>query len=123
MENTIADFILTVVVEAILFAIFGLAGKENWQHFGIINIVTRVMLNAYLLYTVKDDTISMGVFIGLIVAELIICIIEAVYYLTSLKFTDGKSHRRRCIIYSAIANAASFLLGLWVFQNMWIGLF
>ena len=64
----------------------------------------------------------MRAFKELIVAEFAICIIEAVYYCSRLGRYEGKPSRLLCIMYAIAANAASFLLGLFVFDKLWADL-
>ncbi|MBO4485491.1 MAG: hypothetical protein J5738_08895 [Lachnospiraceae bacterium] len=64
----------------------------------------------------------MRAFIGLIVAEVAIGIIEAVYYCIRLGRYEVKPSRFRCIMYAIATNAASFLLGLVVFDKLWADL-
>ena len=125
ITSIVLCYLLTIIVEGILFALFGLArfpNTGNWKHFFIINTVTQVLLNIYLVCAVKGEAFSSGEFAGLLIAEFAICIIEAVYYCVRLGRYEGKPSRWRCIKYAIAANAASFLLGLFVFDKLWADL-
>lgn len=117
--NVITCYILTIIIEAIFFAWFELSSSKNWLRFWAINTVTQVLLNIYLLNAPKGN----GGLIGLILAEIIICAIEAAFYCMTLRRWDKKISPRVCIWYAVVANAASFLLGLLIFDKSWGGLF
>ena len=121
--NVITCYLLTLLIEGAIFAGFRFSGKKNWMHFFIINTITQIILNFYLVCNVTEGTQMFGVLIGLIMIELLIFIIEALYYSASLRGKDGKLLYGRSFGYAFTANLASFLLGILLFETMWMTMF
>ena len=119
--NVIANYALTLSIEGILFVLFGFAvKKKNWLHFLIINTVTQIALNVWLVLTVGNGWYWYDVFEGLVTIEIGILIVEAVYYAITLRGKDNTPKRRRSLLYGLVANATSFLLGYMVLYNLWM---
>lgn len=91
--------VATILIE---FVVLLLLGERNRLILGssvVINILTNVPLNLFLYYI--DDS-----FTTIIIAEVIIMIVEALWYFLFLR------NLSRAFVYSILCNAISFLIGI-----------
>lgn len=95
--------ILTLLIEGIVFYLFGFREKRSWIIFLIINLITQGGLNAMI----TGPIIGPYWMFGFIFGEIIILIVEMIAFISMLK--EGKKSRRA--IYTIAANLASLILG------------
>lgn len=93
----------TLIIEGIVFLLFGFRTKRDAAVFLTVNILTQAALNIIIL----TETNTAFLMVELIFLEIIIFIIEAVAY--CLLFTERSKAER--IVFSFIANLASLFIG------------
>lgn len=93
----------TLIIEGIVFILFGFRTKRDTAVFLTVNILTQAALNVIIL----TETNTAFLMVELIFLEIIIFIIEAVAY--CLLFTERSKGER--IVFSFIANLASLFIG------------
>ena len=105
--------IVTLVSELIVLKLFRYPfSKVNLICFFIINVITNLSLNIWL---VKCSSSPMAGFIFLIsmcVLEPLIIIIESIFFAGVLKDAEGKRHPIKSLIYGVVANIFSVIVGL-----------
>lgn len=118
-------YILTLLLEGILLIPFGFASKKrNWIHFLIANTVTQIILNLFLVYNVTDHMTKGIAFIYFFFIELVIFIIEAVYYGITLREKNGDDVEGGKVVgYAFIANLASLVIGSIIFDKVLVEMF
>ena len=103
-----ATLIPTLIVEGILFWLFGFREKHSWLVFAAVNVFTQICLHLAVGPTM---TISgwhfLNYFLLMLIPELIIWAAEAAAYAALLR-EHGRSRR---IGYALLANAVSFAVG------------
>ncbi|MBP5491823.1 MAG: hypothetical protein J6Y08_03170 [Clostridiales bacterium] len=99
----------TLVVEFIVMLCFRLMKIKNFLHFLLINLITQILLNSVLLGTgglrVSDEL----QFIIWAITEILIIVIEALYYKSKLKNKEGDPCPTRGIAFGITANIVSLL--------------
>lgn len=96
--------ILTLIIEAIIFWLYGFRHKKSWIAFLAINLVTQGALNIWLN---GFAPINSYLFLTLIFAEFFIIIAEATLFLALIK-EQSKSAR---VLYVLVANTLSLIAG------------
>jgi len=95
--------VLTLIIEGMIFLLFGYRKKASWIAFLIINLITQGGLNALI----TGPNLSPYWVIGFIFGEIIILIAEAIAFASLVKeFKKGKA-----VLYSVLANTASLIAG------------
>ncbi|MBO4485493.1 MAG: hypothetical protein J5738_08905 [Lachnospiraceae bacterium] len=123
-SGAIGCYILTLIFEGLVLFAFKLASKKkNWIHFLIANTVTQIILNVYLVNNVTERDTSFFVLLYFLFIEVIICIIEAVYYGLTLRKKDGGKAGGMAVLYACTANTVSLVLGGLVYAKMWLEIF
>jgi len=92
--------ILTLVIEGVVFFLFGYRKKASWLAFLAINIVTQGALNAMLTGP------SLGSF-GFIFGEFVVLAAELIAFICFVR----EFGKRRAAAYTVAANVASLILG------------
>ncbi len=122
--GAVSCYILTLIFEGIMLITFGFASKKkNWMHFFIANTVTQIILNLYLVFNVSDYDTTFIAFLHFLLIEIIIFIIEAVYYLITLRKKDGARARVKAVVYAAVANLTSLIMGGIIYAKVWFEMF
>jgi hypothetical protein len=95
----------TLLIEAIVFYLFGYRRKESWLIFLIINLITQGVLNIWLngSFTPLDSYIIFSMIFG----EILVLIVEMIAFLIFVK----EHHRLRIASYVIIANLLSLVAG------------
>lgn len=96
--------ILTLIIEAIVFWLYGFRKKNSWLAFLIINLITQGALNIWLNGSVP---LASYLVFSLIFAEFFVFIAEIVLFLTLIK----EHSRRRTVLYVIAANFLSLFAG------------
>lgn len=95
--------VLTLIIEGMIFLLFGYRKKASWIAFLIINLITQGGLNALL----TGPNLSPYWMIGFILGEIIVLITETIAFASLVKeFRKGKA-----VLYSISANTASLIAG------------
>jgi len=94
---------LTLLIEGIVFLLFGYRQKRSWLVFFMINMITQIGLNVMLTGP------SLGSYwgFGFILGEIVVFIVE----LIAFSFLVKEFRKRRTVLYAITANAASLILG------------
>lgn len=106
MESAAAHFLrvsFTLIIEGIVFLLFGFRTKRDAAVFLTVNILTQAALNVIIL----TETNTAFLMVELIFLEIVIFIIEAVAY--CFLFTERSKDER--VVFSFIANLASLFIG------------
>lgn len=93
----------TLIIEGIIFLLFGFRARRDIAVFLTINIITQAALNIIIL----SETNTCFLTVELIFLEFLIFIIESVAY--CLFFTERSKDER--VVFSLIANFASLIIG------------
>lgn len=96
--------ILTLIIEAIVFWVFGFRSRRSWVVFLIMNLATQGILNILLN---DNSPIHTYLFIGLIFGEIIILIAELISFIALIK----EHSRLKRILYVITANFLSLVVG------------
>ncbi len=123
--GAVAGYILTLILEGLLLFPYALASKKsNWFHCILVNTVTQIMLNLYLVNTVSEHMTKGIAFIHFFFIELVIFIIEAVYYGITLREKNGDDVEGGKVVgYAFIANLASLVIGSIIFDKVLVEMF
>lgn len=102
--------ILTLLIEGIVFYLFGYREKRSWLIFLIVNLITQGVLHALLS---GSDMPGYAMLIFWF-AEIVVLIIEMIAFLTLLR-----EHKKwRAAIYVFVANLLSLVLGSVLLYNL-----
>ena len=104
---------ITLAIEALVLLAFGFSMRQNWKPFLLINLCTQVGLHLGIMFANSMFGFVAGLlaYVGL---ELTIFIVEAVLFALLLK----QHSKLRRVLFALSANAASFIVGLWLLINL-----
>jgi len=103
--------ILTLIIEAIVFFLFGFRKKRSWTIFIIVNLITQGILNI-LLNT--STPINSYLIFGLIFGEIIILTIELIAFLVLIE----EKSKLKTALYVVVANLLSLVAGGYLITNL-----
>ena len=110
--SAIVRFLLTIAIEMGIGVLFGIRGKREYLLIAGVNVVTQIALNGMLNLLSGMWGIGVVLLVYLIL-EIGVVLVEAAIYAEVLrKVSQIEKPKRFYGIYSLVANAASFLLGL-----------
>lgn len=94
---------LTLLIEGVVFYLFGFRERRSWLIFLIINLITQGALNIWIngLFPIESY-----LFFGLMAIEILIVIVEAIVILSSIK-----EHRKSKVLFVISANFLSLVAG------------
>ncbi len=122
--GAVAGYILTLILEGLLLFPYGLASKKsNWFHCILVNTVTQIILNLFLVNNVTEHMTKGIAFLSFLFIEIIILIIEIVYYLLTLYKKDDTRAGRTAVGYAFIANIVSFVIGSCIFESVFVEMY
>ena len=130
MNEIIKHFIITEIFEILVALIIGIRESQNIKLIFVINVITNILLNTFLIFVARKQVLYMSAYTGMdiftwyyiivFVLEIIILFIEASVYFKKMKLSN------KCIFYnlkekyftyfliSLILNVSSILGGrLW----------
>lgn len=94
----------TLLLEGLVFFLFGFRQKRSWIVFLVINLLTQGWLNGII----SSNAFSNGYWIiGYWLAELVVFIAESVAFPLTLK----ENKKGRCVLYALTANVVSLVFG------------
>lgn len=105
----LATLIPTLLIEGLVFVLFGFSLKRNWVFFVTLNACTQLLMYG-ILWCMGDagsPVISIFYFLYMVPLEILIAALEAIAY---ARCPLGRSWKRR-VCCAVSANAASFLVG------------
>ena len=95
--------ILTLVIEGVIFFLFGYRKKTSWIAFFAINMVTQGALNAML----TGPSLGSYWIIGFAFGEIVVLAVELMAFIFFVK----EFRKRRVAVYTVVANVASLIIG------------
>jgi hypothetical protein len=96
---------LTLIIEALVFYLFGFRKKKSWLLFLIINLITQVLLN--IVINVSFNPLDSYIIISLIFGEILVFIVEIIAFLRLVK----EHSELRTGSYVVMANLLSLVAG------------
>jgi len=102
--------ILTLLLEAIIFFLFGYREKRSWNIFAIVNFITNGVLHTCIGFL--SDESSAFIFLGIIGVTVIIA--EMIAFAAALE----EKSRWKAAIYAFVANLLSLVLGSHLLNNL-----
>ena len=112
-------FFITLFNEGLILLAFNLFRKKNLLPFFIINVITQLILNAINIVWYLSGA-NGKYFLAWIAAEVVITVIEALWYSKKLIRKDGSVSVKRNFLYAIAANHVSALADLPLFLIMFI---
>lgn len=104
----------TLIVELLIALVFAYKEKKIFGFIVKLNIVTQLLLNLVLSFTVYYGGLFVFILIYLF-AEIMVFLIEAIAYRIYFpKHSQKNIGLLGAVLYAAIANAASFFAGIWI---------
>ena len=96
--------VTTLIIEGIVFWLFGFREKRSWKIFLIINLITQGALNIWIngLFPMQSY-----LFIGLLFLEILILIVESIVVLSSIK----EYRKGRKFLFVITSNLLSLVAG------------
>ncbi|SHI45536.1 hypothetical protein [Lutispora thermophila] len=95
--------VFTLIIEGLIFILFGYRKKDSWITFFIINLITQGGLNVLLT---GPDLANYWV-IAFIFSEIIVIVTEAIAFASLVK----EFKKRKAVLYAILANIASLIAG------------
>ena len=108
---TLARIFFTLIIEAIVFLIFGFRKKNSWLIFIAINLITQGALNIWLASFIPPYGY---VIFALLFGEIIVFTVEILVFLVLVK----EKNKSRTALYVVPANLLSLILG--GYMIMWL---
>ncbi len=106
-EFAAITIVLTLVIEGIIFYLFGYRKKASWIAFLITNLITQGFLYVWLNKGNYPSVSGYGVTFDLILGEFLVVIIEAVVLLIAVR----ERSRLETFLYVIMANLVSAIAG------------
>ena len=112
--SLIARIILTIALELGIALLFGYREKKVLGFLAVVNILSQVTLNV-ALNIINYNSGALTFTFSYVLFEILVFAIEAIVYAALLKkFSSKEQKKGRAVGYAFIANAASFVFGLWL---------
>ncbi|MCT4543766.1 MAG: hypothetical protein N4A63_09505 [Vallitalea sp.] len=112
--SLVIRIIATIAIEVLIALLFGYRAKKQLLIILVTNVVTQSVLNI-LLNIINYHQGSMMFVINYVWKEILVFVIEAFVYSICLhKYGNGKSKKWILILYALIANAVSFVGGIFI---------
>jgi len=96
--------LLTLVLEGVVFYLFGLRDKMSWLSFFILNLITHSLLSGFLTHPIE----AKGDFFSLVFNSVAIIFVEAGFYYFTLREFELSP---KMLLYALVANLVGFYLG------------
>lgn len=102
---------LTLILEGIVFFLFGFRQKRSWIVFLALNLVTQLWVNLFI----SGSAFSGGYWIfGYWGIELVIFLVESVVF----PLATREKKKWQCVLYALTANLVSLLAGGWLISHL-----
>lgn len=112
--NLIIRIVLTIAIELGIALLFGFRKGNLFRFIVLVNVVTQIALNL-ALNIIKFHSGQMAFVIFYVLLEAAVFVVEAILYTLYLeKHSEQKIPGWEPPVYAFVANAASFILGLWL---------
>lgn len=107
--NVAKCYLLTLAIELMILKLFGYPfAKRNIFCFVLINTITNIPFNVSL----NNQHPGIGMALLWLFAEFFIMLIESIFYLITLRDSEGKPCRGKSFVYGVVANFVSAVLGV-----------
>ncbi len=112
LEGLYFRVVMTVFIEVAVAVFFGFRSVGELSFLALVNIITQIILN--ILLSFFSFSLGRANVLGIYsVCELTVLLLEGVVFgLVLRKMGRGERSVARCLVYTAVANASSFVLGL-----------
>ena len=105
---------LTFAVELLIALLFGLWRNGLWKVLLSVNLATQILLNLGLnLYLYFCGNFIIMLFLAYLLAELAVVLVELMAY-KFLLAGETKTYRKKLVLYTWVANLASFAFGIFL---------
>lgn len=94
----------TLVLEGIVFFLFGLRERRSWGMFVLINLLTQAFLNVAFAGTDYETYMMMYLYAAV---ELVVFLVE----MSAFPVAVREQSRKRMVVYALVANAVSLYVG------------
>lgn len=102
---------LTLLIEGILFFLFGFRAKRSWAVFLAVNLITQLWVNIFA----ASHAFSGGYWaLGYFGIELLILLAESILFPAATR----EKKKWLCVLYALAANFASLIVGGWLISNL-----
>lgn len=98
---------LTLLIEALVFFLFGYRRLRSWLVFLSVNLATQAMLNLFLIHVSSITGGTSGAIYLYLPCEFFVFLIETLAFPILVR----EHRKRRAVVYALTANAASLVLG------------
>lgn len=105
--------LLTIAIEMVVGLLFGFRQKKQLQILALVNITTQLLLNL-LLNIIHYNAGPLAFITSYVFFEVIVFALEAGLYCRFLKRVSPKKENGDFVLYSFIANSASFWVGYYL---------
>lgn len=102
---------LTLLIEGVVFFLFGFREKRSWIVFFIVNLITQLWVN---VFAASNAFIGGYWFFGYIGIEFCIFLGESIAF----PIATDENRKWKCVLYALTANTASLMLGSWLLSNL-----
>ena len=98
---------LTLLLEGVVFFLFGLRAKSSWLIFFILNLITHSLLSSFLAHPFE----AKGDFFIAVFISVWVFLVEAAIYYFALKEIELSP---KALLLALVANLVGFFLGGWI---------
>lgn len=97
--------IITILIEGLIFYLFGFRDRRSWKIFFLVNIVSQAGINIWInsLNTLSAYSLTMAY----IFMELLVVVLEPIAYMRFLK----EASRLKVLSFGLVSNLASLYMG------------
>ena len=111
--SLLVRILLTIAIEMAVALLFGFRRKKQLQILALVNITTQLLLNL-LLNIIHYNSGPLIFIISYVFFEVIVFALEAGLYCRLLKKVSEKKENWYYVLYSFVANSASFWVGYYL---------
>ena len=104
--------VLTLLIEGIVFFLFGYRSRRSWIVFLCVNLATQAFLNCMLSNVLDYE--SYVPFLAFILSEIVIVIAECLAF----PLLTREKRKGRAVLYALCANLLSLAAGGWMLSNL-----
>lgn len=104
--------ILTLIIEAAVFYLFGYRKKKSWLIFLVVNLITQGVLNVWLSSSITP--LESYIIFSLIFGEILVFIVEMIAFLIFI----NEHSRLETALYVIVANVASLFAGGYLITHL-----
>lgn len=101
---------LTLLLEGLIFLLFGYREKRSWLVFLLVNLVTQLGVNLVILFLSPAATLSWSIWMGFFLytpMEILVLVVEMIAFSKLLR----ERTKLRAVLYAVVANLFSWALG------------